>query len=257
MNLEHCAWLSRLAFGCSLMALGVAAFGACQEGLPGKEPLAKLQSGDQPGALMPDRLPKDVVVGTPAEQAATPKGLIKVNGQDSPSAESDKGKPPSAKFADPVQRGADDNAKRANGTNLSEAANPNETPKLKDPESQAAADSLKVRRLVVTTGISGREPVEVSSFSASAEPVFAFVELANFAEDEQGILVTFEHETGKRVGFIELTVPGNKRRWRTWGRTARITAAGDWTAVVSDQSGRELSRQSFSVAGAAPPAAGG
>ncbi len=56
---------------------------------------------------------------------------------------------------------------------------------------------------------------------SSSTPVIAFVEVATDGREDQNVVVTFEHETGDRVGLVNLNVPGNKSRWRTWGRTLR------------------------------------
>jgi hypothetical protein len=110
----------------------------------------------------------------------------------------------------------------------------------------AAPDALSVRRLRVTNAIENREPAAVTELSASEGAIFAFVELANAAPEEQLVVVTFERE-GSSVGHIKLRVPGASKRWRTWGQTRRIREAGEWHAVVRSEDGRELSRTSFVV----------
>ncbi len=108
-----------------------------------------------------------------------------------------------------------------------------------------AAGALKVKRLVVTTAIEEREPLPVTEFKAGSELVYAFVELMNEG-DEQGIVITFER-VGKQVGHVELGVPANQTRWRTWGRTRNIKQPGDWEAVVRTKDGDELARTRFQV----------
>lgn len=116
-------------------------------------------------------------------------------------------------------------------------------------EEEKAADSsgLEIKRLVVTDEVKDREPAETGALEAGAGPVYAFVELVNKAAGEAGIVITFEHESGKKVGYVELDVPGDQSRWRTWGRTRMIREPGRWEAVVRGTDGRELGRQSFEV----------
>lgn len=114
------------------------------------------------------------------------------------------------------------------------------------PSTAAAPGELVVQRLVVASRVESREPTPLERGKAS-EPVVAFLEMKNLAEDEAGVLVTFEHESGKKVGFIELGVPGNSPRYRTWGRTHNIRDAGKWTAIVSSRNGKELAREDFEV----------
>jgi len=117
-----------------------------------------------------------------------------------------------------------------------------------DPE--AVAMGLEVRRLVVTKKVVDREPEEVDDFRSDEGPVYAFVELANAADEEQAVMVTFEHPTtGEKVGHIKLNVPANAPRWRTWGHTRMIKAEGTWKAIVTGLDGTELATQDFEVTG--------
>ena len=106
----------------------------------------------------------------------------------------------------------------------------------------------QVSRLVIASDIKEREPVELTDAKIE-EPVVAFVELKNSEEEEMGVVVTFEHAGGTKVGFVELTVPGNSPRFRTWARTRNIKTPGEWTAIVTSKSGEELARKTFQVAG--------
>jgi hypothetical protein len=110
--------------------------------------------------------------------------------------------------------------------------------------------ALEVKRLTVTTEIKDREPVAANTFTLGEDLVLAFVELKNSADVDQKVVITFEREGAKKVGFVELTIPGNQQRWRTWGQTRNIKAPGEWTAVVSTEDGTELSRASFQVSAA-------
>lgn len=107
--------------------------------------------------------------------------------------------------------------------------------------------ALRIKRLVVTQAVEDREPVTVSEVVDAETPVIAFVELASGASEDQQVVVTFEHEKGYSAGLVNLSVPGNKPRWRTWGRAYNIKQDGRWTAVVRDSRGEELGRTQFIV----------
>lgn len=107
--------------------------------------------------------------------------------------------------------------------------------------------ALKIKRLVVTSAVEDREPVAVTDVVDAQTPVIAFLEVASGAAEDQQVVVTFEHEAGQQVGLVNLSVPGNKPRWRTWGRTYNINRDGRWTAVVRDSRGEELGRTEFTV----------
>lgn len=113
--------------------------------------------------------------------------------------------------------------------------------------SAATSAALGIKRLVVTHAIADREPVPAASISAGAGQVFAFIEAKNEGDDSGQIVVTFEHSTGERVGFVKLDIPKQSSRWRTWARSANVKKSGNWTAVVRDASGAELARQAFEV----------
>jgi hypothetical protein len=108
--------------------------------------------------------------------------------------------------------------------------------------------SPEVRRLVIASNVDDREPVKLER-GAVDQPVVAFVEMRNLAPVDSKIVVTFEHESGKKVGFIELAIPKESSRYRTWGRTHNIRDVGKWTAIVATEGGQELARESFSVSG--------
>jgi hypothetical protein len=115
--------------------------------------------------------------------------------------------------------------------------------------SPAREGELRVRRLIVATGVEGREPVGAAETFArgEADRLYGFVELGNRTGEEHEVVLTFEPEEGDAVGHIELTV-GTGARWRTWGYT-RMLRPGSWDAVVRDGEGRELARTSFVITG--------
>lgn len=159
---------------------------------------------------------------------------------------------PAAPASETPKSGAPEPAKPAEATEKAEAP-PKQAPEpveksLEVPATIAGA--LTVKRLSVTTEIKEREPVATSSLTLGKEPMLAFVEMQNEADVDQKIVVTFEREGEKKVGFVELTIPADKTRWRTWAQTRNIKAPGEWTAVVSTADGTELARTSFEVSAA-------
>jgi len=113
-------------------------------------------------------------------------------------------------------------------------------------DNAAAPEPVVVKRLSVASGIVNREPV-VAQHIRTEDPVFAFLEVANEREQANEVRVIFEHESGKQVGFVDLPVPANQARWRTWAQTAQIRETGQWAAVILSQGGNELGRAAFAV----------
>ncbi|MCC6557772.1 MAG: DUF2914 domain-containing protein [Polyangiaceae bacterium] len=116
------------------------------------------------------------------------------------------------------------------------------------PAGEEAQPELKVTRLVLAKGISGREPVGVgTSFKAGElEKLYAFVTLTNEARAATGIVVAFAPPGGGAPVRIKLDV-GTERRWRTWATTRKARAPGAWSVSVSDASGAVLARSSFTI----------
>ena len=114
--------------------------------------------------------------------------------------------------------------------------------------------TVKVKRLVVATGVKDREPlVSDDALPADGTPIYAFAELTNPVGDSENVRITFERKGGtERVGEVTLPVPANTSRHRTWAFTRFIRAAGVWEAVLWSENGAELGRTSFEV----KPAAG-
>ncbi len=109
-------------------------------------------------------------------------------------------------------------------------------------------EGLRARRLVVTHGIEGREPIdELASVDAiDGERVYAFVDLANTGEHTE-VEVIFEHESGVRAGLVELEVPAHVARHRTWAYSSHVREPGNWTLIIRDRAGRTVAAQSFEV----------
>ncbi|HVJ17333.1 MAG TPA: DUF2914 domain-containing protein [Polyangiaceae bacterium] len=106
---------------------------------------------------------------------------------------------------------------------------------------------ISVKRFVVASAVENREPLRVETVALGELPLFAFAELANAGEADK-IMITFELEgSPESVGHVELAVPAETQRWRTWGKTNLIGKPGRWSAVLRDQSGKELARTPFEV----------
>ena len=124
-------------------------------------------------------------------------------------------------------------------------------PKSSEAVKAAATTSeLVVKRFVVTSGVSGREPLSVvAPLMADGKPVYAFAELQNAGGEEQEVSVIFERKgSNQRVGYATLKVPASVPRHRTWANTRYIREPGTWEAVLTSANGTELARTSFDVA---------
>ena len=122
-------------------------------------------------------------------------------------------------------------------------------PSAKVAARRSDESSLKVKRLVVTTGVKDREPlVTTDALPSDGSAIYAFAELANPLGDSENVRITFERKGGsERVGDVTLPVPANVSRHRTWAFTRFIRAAGVWEVVLWSESGAELGRTSFEV----------
>lgn len=112
-----------------------------------------------------------------------------------------------------------------------------------------APSALRVKRLVVTTGVRDREPLALTDALVSdGSAIYAFAEVGNDGGDTENVRITFERKGGsEKVGDVSLPVPANASRHRTWAFTRFIRAAGVWEAVLWSESGTELGRTSFEV----------
>lgn len=116
----------------------------------------------------------------------------------------------------------------------------------KSSEVAAAKGPIRVKRLLVTHRIEGREPV-AAKLAVSDDVIYAFAEVENPAADERRILISFERDGKRPIGNVPLSVPPSHKRFRTWGGTRLIDAPGRWQAVVRADDGTELARTSFDV----------
>lgn len=115
--------------------------------------------------------------------------------------------------------------------------------------SRVGVSALKVKRLVVTTGVEDREPLKSGdALPADGSAIYAFAELANPVGSSENVRITFERKGGaERVGDVTLPIPANTSRYRTWAFTRYIRTPGVWEAVLWSESGVELERTSFEV----------
>jgi hypothetical protein len=118
------------------------------------------------------------------------------------------------------------------------------------PSEPAVAAPLRIKRLVLATGVSGREPEGAAKIfrQGDLDKLYAFVEVENRTREPAEITVTFEPPQGRSEhGNVKLAVGGHPR-WRTWAYTRTARQVGSWTAVVKDERGRTLARAPFEIA---------
>lgn len=156
----------------------------------------------------------------------------------------------SADATTPETSAAASNAAASNAAAQGEAPKSDPAPKTSSVGEKTAAPSQPptVKRLVLASRVEQREPVTLEGNATVGEPLIAFAEIVNPGEAPLDVVVTFEHASGHKVGFVELSVPPKSPRFRTWARTQNIKRAGEWHAVVTVKDGPELARQSFTVA---------
>jgi hypothetical protein len=123
---------------------------------------------------------------------------------------------------------------------------PSPEPEPKAKEKASAPGPIRVKRLLVTDRIEGREPV-AATLAVTDEVIYAFAEVENPAGDERRIRISFEHDGKRPIGNVPLSVPASHKRFRTWGGTRLIDQPGRWQAVVRADDGTELARASFDV----------
>jgi hypothetical protein len=116
-------------------------------------------------------------------------------------------------------------------------------PKVEQPK----ATKLAVKRITIAKGVANHEPKdETDTVDVKNEKVYAFVEVDNPQKLPGEITVEFQPPSKKYEGRIALGV-GESSRWRTWAFTRQAHEAGEWTAIVRDERGKELAREKFTV----------
>jgi hypothetical protein len=107
---------------------------------------------------------------------------------------------------------------------------------------------LTLRRFALTRDVENREPIDPAfAFPNEEAPLFAFVDVANATDEERSVRVIFESPTGEQMGMVDLGVPGEAPRWRTWAYSRMITEPGQWEAIVETDEGELLGRISFEI----------
>ncbi len=125
----------------------------------------------------------------------------------------------------------------------SDAGNP-----LYEPTLQSD-DGIAIRRLITASNIEDREPVAASPVFADGEDrVYAFLELSNESSEAKTVTVFFMSPSGKVHGGVELAVPANAARWRTWAYTRFADELGLWRVEVRSSAGALLGSLPFEVA---------
>lgn len=126
-----------------------------------------------------------------------------------------------------------------------------EEPDMPEPAAEPRVetiDGVTIQRLVTTSEIDGREPVDPrSAFFASDEKVYAFVEVSNASESTKRLLVHFIGPEGKVSGGVELEIPAAVPRWRTWAFTRHFDTPGLWRVEIRDPEGSVLGALPFEV----------
>ncbi|MCB9596916.1 MAG: DUF2914 domain-containing protein [Sandaracinaceae bacterium] len=105
---------------------------------------------------------------------------------------------------------------------------------------------VELSRVIVARRIEDREPVGLAPFDGDVDELFVFLDARNDGAPAT-LQVRWDAPDGTPGRAIDLQVP-TARRWRTWATTNRVRGrAGTWTVVVTDASGREIARRSFTV----------
>ncbi len=115
------------------------------------------------------------------------------------------------------------------------------------PAPSLVTGELSIRRMQVTSGIDGREPIDhPTTFDDGEERVYAFVDVSNPSGEPRALLVTFEN--GQRsTGHVTLQIPAHSARFRTWAWTRLSRSPGEWTAMIRDEDGAVLASDEFEI----------
>ena len=111
-----------------------------------------------------------------------------------------------------------------------------------------AANGMKLKRLVTSSGIDSREPsTSASIFPVEEEKVYAFMEVENTTDEELALQVVFVSPKGDTTGHVTVNVPANSPRWRTWAYTRYANTVGQWAAEVRLEDGTVIGKLVFDV----------
>jgi|Deesub1362A_J573_1020465.scaffolds.fasta_scaffold00038_8 hypothetical protein len=104
---------------------------------------------------------------------------------------------------------------------------------------------FEVHRLVITSGIQAREPVDaLEEVAADTERLYCFLEARDIKEDTT-VVFLWLHE-GKQMARVELPLKKGYR-WRTYSSKRLGGLKGQWEVLLQDAQGRELAKALFRV----------
>lgn len=127
------------------------------------------------------------------------------------------------------------------------AVEPRSEPRPFEPITESQ-DGLAIQRLLTAPAIENREPAGATGlFGHHDERVYAFVELSNESETDETLLVHFIGPDGQVSGGIELRVPAQTPRWRTWAYTRNAKEPGLWRVEIRNEDGSLLGALPFEV----------
>ncbi|MDH4162763.1 MAG: DUF2914 domain-containing protein, partial [Nitrospirota bacterium] len=108
----------------------------------------------------------------------------------------------------------------------------------------SSAASLTVSRMLFAGSIQDRQPVHVSTtFPASKDKVYCYLELADVAKDQKITYVwTYGGKKDEQAGQIKKAA-----RWRTWSYKMITGKKGEWKVDVLDEAGVVLKSATFGV----------
>lgn len=110
-------------------------------------------------------------------------------------------------------------------------------------------DSIVIHRLITAPEVNGREPLAASAvFGRHEEKVYAFLDVGNESSEAKTVTVFFVGPSGKVSGGVELDVPANVSRWRTWAFTRFADEVGLWRVEVRNPAGVLVGALPFEVA---------
>jgi hypothetical protein len=110
-------------------------------------------------------------------------------------------------------------------------------------------DGISLGRLVIATGVEGREPVGAGTSFEPGQRIHAFLEARNATDEDAELYLTFEGPDSLSVGHVTLDVPAHAPRWRTWGYSRVVNEPGEWEAIVTTIDGQEIGRARFQIDG--------
>lgn len=152
----------------------------------------------------------------------------------------------------------DTEAPKAKAVQDTSRATAHEAPEVEFVESQAmhdpepfldTDDGVTLNRLLTAPSVEAREPVAASSlFGHHEEKIYAFMDVENSSAEDKVLTVFFIAPSGKATGGVELSIPADTPRWRTWAFTRHADEVGLWRVEVRSPSGALLGALPFEVA---------